>query len=215
MLELLAEAKTCDVCIDLVLLGKGFCWREVIAALKTSGYKFLVAAKRGKPVKEAILTYFRTGKGQVRVFSRGKGEGKVTFNLSIHRFKKRRRRRVGNILELYGAFAANLGVKAALRVWEKLPREYRKRWGIETGYRVDIGFRAKTTSTDENLRFVYYQYMVFLENLWSLHNMREAKRMGVCLGEVKKLSVTGEDFGEDFVHLLVTACGAGPPRLIV
>jgi len=72
------------------------------------------------------------------------------------------------------------------------------------GYRVDIGFRAKTKSTDENLRFVYCQYMVFLENLWTLHNMGEAKRLGVCLDEVRKLSVTGEDFGVDFVHLLVT-----------
>ena len=63
VLELLAEAKTCGVPIDLVLLDKGFCWREVIAALKTSGYKFLVAAKRDKPVKEAILDYFKTGKG--------------------------------------------------------------------------------------------------------------------------------------------------------
>jgi len=109
VLELLSEAKTCSVRVDLVLLDKGFCWKEVIAALKTSGCKFLVAAKRDKPVKEAILDYFRTGKGQVRPFSRGKGEEKVTFNLSIHRFKKRRRRRVGNILELYGAFATNLG----------------------------------------------------------------------------------------------------------
>ena len=214
VLELLAEAKACGVPIDLVLLDKGFCWRKVLAALKASGDKFLVAAKRDKQVKEAILDYFRTGKGQVRRFSKGKGEEKITFNLSIHRFKKRRRRRVRNILELYGAFATNLGFKEAVRVWSLLPQDYRRRWGIETGYRVDGGFRAKTTSTDERLRFIYYQHMVFLENLWTLHNMGEAKRQGVCLDEVKKLSVTGSEFAEDFVHILVTACDAGPPWLI-
>jgi hypothetical protein len=213
VLELLTEAKTCGVHIDLVLLDKGFCWREVISALKASGDKFLVAAKRDKHVKEAILDYFRTGKGQVRRFSKGKGEEKVTFNLSIHRFKKRRRRRVRNILELYGAFATNLGVKEAVRVWRRLPQDYRRRWGIETGYRVDCGFRAKTTSRDERLRFIYYQYMVFLENLWTLHNMGEAKRHGVVLDEVKKLTVTGKMFCEDFVHLLVTAFDRGPPQL--
>ena len=133
--------------------------------------------------------------------------------MSIHRFKKRKRKRVRNILELYGAFATNLGFVEALRVWETLPLEYRRRWGIETGYRVDIGFRAKTTSTDENLRFVYYQYMVFLENLWTLHNMREAKRHGVVLDGVRKLTVTGKEFCEDFVHLLVTAFDRGPPWL--
>jgi len=213
VLELLAEAKACGVHIDLVLLDKGFCWREVIAALKASGDKFLVAAKRDKQVKEAILDYFRTRKGQVRRFSKGKGEEKVTFNLPIHRFKKRRRRRVRNILELYGAFATNLGFKEAVRVWSRLPQDYRRRWGIETGYRVDGEFRAKTTSTDERLRFIYYQHMVFLENLWTLHNMGEAKRHGVVLDEVKKLTVTGKMFCEDFVHLLVTAFDRGPPWL--
>ena len=78
---------------------------------------------------------------------------------------------------------------------------------------MDGDFRAKTTSTDEKLRFIYYQYMVFLGNLWTLHNMREAKRQGVCLDEVKTLSVTGKEFCEDFVHLLVTAYDRGPPWL--
>ena len=209
---LLAEAQSLNLKVELVLLDKGFCWREVIAQLKLSPYKFLVAAKRDKEVKEAILDYFRTGSGQVRSWSKGKGEGKVHFNLTIHRFKKRRRRRVRNILELYGAFATNMGFAEAVRVWEKLPRDYRKRWGIETGYRVDGGFRAVTTSKDEKLRFIYYQYMVFLENTWTLHNMGEAKRHHVVLDEVEKLSVTGKDFCEDGVHLLVmTAFDRGPP----
>ena len=91
--------------------------------------------------------------------------------------------------------------------------DYRRRWGIETGYRVDGGFRARTTSRDERLRFIYYEYMVFLENLWTLHNLCEAKRQGVCLDEVRKLSVTGKMFCEDFVHVLVTAFDRGPPWL--
>jgi hypothetical protein len=154
--ELLAEAKSLNLRVELVLLDKGFCWREIIAQLQAAGYKFLVAAKRDKEVKKAILDYFKTGKGEVRIFGKGKGEGRVTFNLSIHRFKKQRRKRVHNILELYGAFATNLGFKEELRVWERLPQDYRRRWGIETGYRVDGGFRAMTTSKDESSRFIFY-----------------------------------------------------------
>ncbi|MBE3141899.1 MAG: transposase [Thermoplasmata archaeon] len=212
--ELLAEAKSLNLHVELVLLDKGFCWREVIAALKASGYKFLAAAKRDKQVKEAILDYFRTGKGEVRSFGKGKGEGRVTFNLTIHRFKKQRRKRIHNILMLYGAFATNLGFGEALRVWSRLPQYYRRRWGIETGYRVDGGFRAMTTSKNESLRFIYFQYMVFLENVWTLYNLGEAKRAGVAFEVVKVLSVTGKDFGEDYVHLLVaTAFDRGPPWL--
>jgi len=209
--DLYAEAQNLNLKVELVLLDKGFCWREVIAQLRKSPYKFLVAAKRDKDVKEAILDYFRTGQGQVRPWSKGKGEGKVCFNLTIHRFKKRRRRRVRNILELYGAFATNLGFAEAVRVWERLPKDYRKRWGIETGYRVDEDFRAVTTSKDEKLRFIYFQYMVFLENAWTLHNMGEAKRHRVVLDKVARPSVIGKDFCEDWVHLLVmTAFDRGP-----
>ena len=210
--ELLAEAKSLNLKVELVLLDKGFCWQEILVHLKASGYKFLVAVKKDKKAKEVILDYFRTGKGQVRRFVKGKGENKVKFNLTIHRFKKRRRKRVKNILELYGAFATNLGFKEALHVWDKLPEFYRKRWGIETGYRVDGGFRAVTTSKNEKLRFIYYQYMVFLENLWTLHNMNEAKREGVALDDVEDLWVKAADFVEDYVHLMVvTAFDRGPP----
>lgn len=209
---LLAEAQSLNLHVEMVLLDKGFYWREVLAQLKTSPYKFLVAAKRDSDVKEAILDYFRTGKQPVRPWSKGKGDGEVCFNLTIHRFKKRRRKRIKNILELYGAFATNMGFSEAVHVWSRLPKDYRKRWGIETGYRVDEGFRAVTTSKDEKLRFIYFQYMVFLENMWTLHNMGEAKRQGVALDEVERLSVTGKDFCEDCVHLLVvTAFDRGRP----
>ncbi|MDR2204449.1 MAG: hypothetical protein LBE76_09225 [Nitrososphaerota archaeon] len=97
--------------------------------------------------------------------------------MTIHRFKKRKRK-VRNILELYGAFATNLGFKKSVRVWSKLPEVYRRRWGIETGYRVDKGFRALTISKNEKLRFVYYEYMVFLENLWVLYDFCAVKRDG-------------------------------------
>ncbi len=52
---------------------------------------------------------------------------------------------------------------------------------METGFRVEKGFRAKTTSTCEEVREVYHQYAVVLENLWTLHNMGEARRRGLPL----------------------------------
>jgi len=209
--ELLSEAKSLNIHLRFVMLDKGFYNKAVIRALQVSSYRFLVAAKRNKYEKEAILHYFRTGKGQVIPFGLGKGKERIRFRLTIHRFKKRKHRRVRNILELYGAFATNLGWSEALRVWERLPEDYRCRWGIETGYRVDKEFRAKTTSRNGGIRLIYFQYMVFLENVWTLHNMEEAKRQSVCFDALKRPLVTGEDFCEDCVYLLVNACDAGPP----
>ena len=77
--ELLSEAKSLNLHVELVLLDKGFCWREVIRQLKDSGVTFLVAAKKDKEVKAAILDYFKTGKDPVRPWSKGKGKGEGYF----------------------------------------------------------------------------------------------------------------------------------------
>jgi len=80
-------------------------------------------------VKEAILDYYRTGTGQVRRFNLKKGGETVNFNLTVHRLRKNKKG-LSNILELYCAFATNLGFKNAVRAWQTLPRDYRRRWGI-------------------------------------------------------------------------------------
>ena len=141
----------------------------------------------------------------------GSGEDMVKFNLTIHRLRKTKKG-LRNILELYGAFATNSGLKEALRAWNMLPDDYRRRWGIETGFRVEKGFRAKTTSTNETVSEIYHQYAVFLENLWVLHNMGEAKRQRFPLALMKRPMVKVKEFSLDFVHLIFTAYDSGPPK---
>lgn len=212
--QLLEEAKHLNLKVDLVLLDKGFCWQEILLQLDKSGYKYLVALKKDTQVKKLILDYFTTKEGRVRRFSKGEGKTKVCFHVTIHRFKKRRRKPIKNILELYGAFATNLGFEQASKVWSMIPEVYRRRWGIETGYRVDGGFRALTTSRNEMLRFIYFEYMVFLENLWVLYNFLEARRHGVGFVDGHGFWVTGEDFCEDYMYwLVVLGFDRGPPWL--
>lgn len=209
--ELLSEARRQGVHIRLLLLDRGFYTQEVIKTLKAMGIRFLIAVPKNERVKGAILDYYRTGRGQVRPFSLGSGGDMVNFHLTIHRLRKTKKG-LRNILELYGAFATNLGLKEALRAWQTLPEDYRRRWGIETGFRVGKGFRAKTTSTNETVREIYHQYALFLENLWTLHNMGEAKRRGLPLGLMRRPMVKVKEFSLDFVHLLIVASGPGPPQ---
>jgi len=208
--ELVTEAKRQGVHILLLLLDKGFYSQEVIKTLKALGVKFLIAVPKNRRVKEAILNYYRTGKGRVRRFSLKKDGDVVDFNLTIHRLR-RTKKRLRNILELYGAFATNLGPKKALRAWHRLPEDYRRRWGIETGFRVGKGFRAKTTSTHETVREIYHQYAIVLENLWTLHNMGEARRRRLPLDEMRRPLVKVKEFTLDFVYFLLTTYGLGPP----
>ncbi|MDG6930548.1 MAG: hypothetical protein JRN26_03515 [Nitrososphaerota archaeon] len=49
-----------------------------------------------------------------------------------------------------------------------IPEEYRYGWGIETSYRVEDGFEARTTSRDFTLRTIYFMVAVLLYNAWIL-----------------------------------------------
>jgi len=134
----------------------------------------------------------------------------VGFNLTIHRLRKTKKG-LRNILELYGAFATNLGFKRAVRDWQTLPRDYRRRWGIETGFRVGKDFRAKTTSRNETVREIYHQYAIVLENLWTLHNMGEAKRRKLPPDQMKRPLVKVKDFTIDFGYVILTGYSLEPP----
>jgi len=201
--ELVTEARRRGVHIHLLLLDKGFYSHEVITMLKVLGVKFLIAAPKNSRVKAAILDYFRTGKRQVQRFNLKKDGNVVNFNLTIHRLRKTKKG-LRNILELFGAFATNLGFKKAVKAWQTLPQDYRRRWGIETGFRVGKGFRAKTTSKNETVREIYHQYAIVLENLWTLHNMREAKRRNLPLDQMTRPLVKVKEFSVDFIFCTLT-----------
>ncbi len=52
---------------------------------------------------------------------------------------------------------------------DKVFRQYDKRWGIETSYRVKKhSFRPKTTSKNYFIRFFYFMFSVLMYNLWIL-----------------------------------------------
>jgi len=48
---------------------------------------------------------------------------------------------------------------------------FRRRWGIETAYRVSKDFRAKTTSKNISVRLFYFLFSLCLYNLWILVNL--------------------------------------------
>lgn len=61
---------------------------------------------------------------------------------------------------------------------ETIGKDYEKRWGIETSYRVINDFLPKTTSTDFALRQFYYRMAVLLYNMWVLVNVLVGEAIG-------------------------------------
>ena len=52
----------------------------------------------------------------------------------------------------------------------QIPEEYRKRWGIETGYACIGKFRPRTCSRNHSIRFLYFLYPLILFNAWIIAN---------------------------------------------
>lgn len=75
------------------------------------------------------------------------------------------------IHERYIAFATNMNHKEVFKLYPKIPEEYRKRWGIETGFRAQNTIKAKTTSPNYTITLIYHMLSTILYNIWILANI--------------------------------------------
>ena len=74
--------------------------------------------------------------------------------------------------ERYHVFATNLSPARALDEIETLPEEYRRRWGIETGYKQVEQVRPRTTSRNASFRAIMFYVSLFMYNAWAVEQYR-------------------------------------------
>jgi hypothetical protein len=83
--------------------------------------------------------------------------------------------KVDDQLDRYMAFVTNVKFDDPREMVDVIPEEYRYRWGIETSYRVEDGFEAKTTSRNFTLRVIYFMAAFILYNLWIIARVEAIK----------------------------------------
>lgn len=103
-------------------------------------------------------------------------EQQAFFGLMIYP-KKKGAKDTDPTHERYIVFATNMRYREAFRLFPEIPDEYRRRWGIETGYRVQNQIKAMTTSTNFTVRAVYQMLSVILYNVWVLANIVLAEKL--------------------------------------
>lgn len=171
--QLLQHAMKC-VHVKYVLLDRGFFSVDVINVLLNLKLKYIMPAIKNDKIKQVIkdnsnkVSYFLK-------YTMKSGKKNATFNLMVKYDEKDKE---------YYTFATNFDIKYKNDI-ECIAENYRKRWGIETGYRVKNDFMAVTTTECYSVRMLYFMISVILYNFWLLCNLIYCRDHGIELGTQK------------------------------
>lgn len=178
---LLEQARLQDIEVSLLLLDREFFSASVIARLNKLGQRFLMPCKLTRGIKEAIREYAQGRRRKVSAYALVPSERRETgpFNLII--LPRKGSESETDPLKRYIAFATNIPRRFVMWNVRRIPDDYRRRWGIETGYSGVERLRARTTSRDHSIRLLYFFYALILYNAWLLANLIIARRFGKIL----------------------------------
>lgn len=149
--------------VNIAYLDRGFDKPKILNVLKQNKIHFITPKIKSLTVK-AWFDKSEAIKSRVILnFQIGRGVEKALVNLVLvddnHKIKR--------------AFICNFDIAPCLAF--RFYNWYSKRWGIETGYRnLEHDFKAKTTSTNYNIRLFYFLFSACLHNIWVLVN--------ICIG---------------------------------
>ncbi len=156
--EMIKNAKK-YVNIGCVLFDRGFGW-GVIFKLKELKVNYLVFWKKQGDWHKQYFDNMREGDSCIAQreykYNRNKTNHPVKSNFMLIKQFEYRGKKYDWI------FATNFKLKSA----EKYVMWYKKRWGIETIFRVTDDIRIYTTSTDPIIRYFLFAFTCFVYNIW-------------------------------------------------
>jgi len=174
---------------SVLLMDRGFFKTEMIKLLESMGINFIMPAVRNERIKRMFDEYAKGNIPSVIEYEMG---SKVYLIIA----RKKGSREEDKPVDKFIAFITNIKFDDPQRVVNLIPEEYR--WGIETSYRVEDGFEAKTTSSSFTLRVIYFMLSITLYNLWILTRV-----------EVQSMTAY---FFKHMVEMEITLSRLGPPK---
>ncbi|MDE0525409.1 MAG: transposase, partial [Thaumarchaeota archaeon] len=151
------------------LLDKGFYAVDVINALDEIGQTFIMPARWSGKLAGIVDAYEKkTGPGVLPYAVRGKGGAEAVVTLVIVRKKGAKKGDAAR--DRFRAFVTNAPAHRARGLMSSVPRLYKKRWGIETGYRCAKQCRPFTCSRNPSARLALFYFTMLVYNLRAMVN---------------------------------------------
>jgi putative transposase len=161
LLRLLTRLADLDIQIKRLLLDREFYSTQVIRFLKQQEWQsILPIPARGKTLKTLKEQAPRSHRRSYTVSSKEYGQETFTLHV-VCRYAKGRRGKHGIDRLLFAVLGSPWTGTSG-----RLAQTYRRRFGIETSYRLMNQVRVRTTSRDPKLRLLFFVHAFVLLNLW-------------------------------------------------
>jgi hypothetical protein len=155
MESLFERTEMMGVKVGTVYMDREFFNRKVISKIEEHKMDFVIAAKSNKKIKQ-ILEKHRNKYGDTStVFEYQFQEGGPNFNIIA----------IWDQEKGYSLFAKNKKMSSIDTFLKEIPEEYRKRWNIETGYRVKNDFKIRTCSKSPVARTLFFVIQCIMYNI--------------------------------------------------
>jgi hypothetical protein len=155
MESLFERVEKMGVKVGTVYMDREFFNRKVISKIDEHKLDFVIAAKSNKKIKSILEKHTKENGNTSTVFEYNFQGEEPTFNIVAMWDQEK-----GYIL-----FATNKKVSSIDIFVKKIPEEYRKRWNIETGYRVKNDFKIRTCSKSPVARTLFFVVQCIMYNI--------------------------------------------------
>ena len=195
---LLKRLESISVKIGTVYLDKGFCNDDTISTLTKLKINFVIACILNKKIKRELEDFKKENGHKPTVFEYQFNKNGTKFNLVAVPHEKKD----------YILFATNKEVESIEEFEKSIPEEYKKRWNIETGYRVKNDFKIRTCTKSPVARTLFF---IIQCTLYNILNMLKSV-LKITAHEMK--SIINEDIGKS-IKWGIKSLGGMPVRLLL
>lgn len=184
---LLSLLRKCGVTVSEVLLDRGFYSIEVVKLLMRLDIGFIIPM-RGKRLKKKKGSY-RTVYLMRSVINGKPVEQRVTA-ISVIKYNRGKRFKHHGAMQLcFIVYKVCLGL-------HQIAERYRKRFGIESSYKLNKAIRPKTSSRNPAIRLFLFSAAMLIQNLWVEVKLLFCK----WLPNVSPKMITQRDFADILLY---------------
>lgn len=154
---LLSLLHRCHIQVDQVLLDKGFYSIEVVRLLMRLNIGFIIPM-RGKRLEKKKGSYQTTYR--MKSMINGKPTEQIVNAVSVIKYNRGKRFKHHGAMQLcFITYKVRLGLR-------EIAERYRKRFGIESSYKLNKAIRPRTSSRNPAIRLFLFGASALIQNIW-------------------------------------------------